>query len=102
MHLTEPIIGGRFILTLKNYGTPSKISKVSYMPQEFNENDQSYIVYHTAALRATSIHLILSLSTIGKFWSLDMMWYKRTYKVSMDYHAAFMNNRKRSIYHSSI
>lgn len=53
-------IGGRFILSLKNYGTPAEQAKVRYVAQEYNDRDQPYIVHDMATLRASSIRLILS------------------------------------------
>lgn len=46
------IIGGRFLLTLKNYGTPTEKAKVRYVAQGYNDREQPYIVHDMATLRA--------------------------------------------------
>lgn len=61
MHPSGTIIGGRFILTQKNYGIPSEKANIRYEAQRPNDKVQSYIAHDTTTLRAVSIRLILLL-----------------------------------------
>lgn len=61
------IVGGRLILTLKNYGTPGEMAKVRYVAQGYNFKEKSYNVHDMATLRAASIRLILSTSAYHRF-----------------------------------
>lgn len=61
------IISGRFILSLKNYGTPNEKAKVRFIAQGFLDRDKSYVVHDTSTLRAASIRIILSVAAIERF-----------------------------------
>lgn len=54
------VLGGIFILTLRNHGTPSEKSKVRYVSQGYNHVAKPFIVHDTTTLRASSIILILT------------------------------------------
>lgn len=61
------VMGGRFILTLKNYGTPEECAKVRYVAQGFRDRDKPYMVHDTSTLRISSIRLILSIAAVMQF-----------------------------------
>lgn len=50
--------GGRFILSLKNYGTPDEKAKVRYVAQGFSDGDKPYMVHDTNTLRKSSIRIV--------------------------------------------
>lgn len=61
------VLGGRFFMTLKNFGTPNEMAKVRYIAQGYNDPDKPFIVHDTSTLRASSIRWILSAASIHKF-----------------------------------
>lgn len=61
------VMWGRFILTLKNVGTPEEIAKAKYISQGYKDGRKQYFVYDTKMLRASSIRLILSVSAVMNF-----------------------------------
>lgn len=61
------IVGGRFILSLKNYGTPNETAKVRIISLGFSDRDKPYKGHDTSTLRAAPIRIILSVSAIEKF-----------------------------------
>lgn len=58
------ILGGRFILKLKNYETPNEMAKVRFVAQGFDDRDKPFMVHDTSTLRSTSIRLIRSTAAI--------------------------------------
>lgn len=65
--LDATIVGGRFELTLKNYGTPTEKAKGRFNAQGFSDKDKSIVIHDTATLRAASIRLILSAASFHRF-----------------------------------
>lgn len=61
------ILGGRFVYTLKNYGTPNEAAKARYVAQGFGDKDKPYIVHDTATLRASSVRIVLSTAATHDF-----------------------------------
>lgn len=51
---------GRFILSLKNYGTPNEKAKVKFVARRLDDRDKSFIVHDTSVLRLSSIRLVIS------------------------------------------
>lgn len=58
------VVGGRFILSLKNVGTPDEAAKVRYIAQGYADAEKPFLVHDVSALRPTSIRFILSISSI--------------------------------------
>lgn len=63
----ERIIGGRFILSLENYGAPNETKKGRFIAQGFSDHDKLYMVHSTSTLRAASIRIIVSIAAIKRF-----------------------------------
>lgn len=63
----ENIMGGHFILMLKNHGAPKEKAKVPYVAQVYIGCDQLEIVQDTANIRPSSTRLILSIATLDCF-----------------------------------
>lgn len=61
------VLGGRFVLTLKNVGTPEEKAKARYIAQGYCDGDKSYVVHDISTIRASSIRLILSVSAVMGF-----------------------------------
>lgn len=60
------ILGGRFVLTLKNVGSPSEGAKARYVAQGYRDDHKNIIVHDTAVLRVSSIRMILSAAAVHK------------------------------------
>lgn len=45
------VLGGRFILSLKNCDTPDEKAKVRYVAQGFDDHEKPYMVHDTSTLR---------------------------------------------------
>lgn len=58
------ILGGRFVLTLKNHMTPAEVAKARYVAQGHNDPDKEFIVHDTIILRISSIRIILSCACL--------------------------------------
>lgn len=56
------ILGGRFIFSLKNYGTPSEMAKVRFVAQGYRDKDKPFMVHDASSLRASSIRIILAVA----------------------------------------
>lgn len=82
------VMGGRFIYTLKNYGTPSEQAKERYVAQGFDDKEKPYIVHDTSTLRASSIRAILSVAGVSGFriYSHDVTqaYLQSKYKMTRD------------------
>lgn len=78
------VMGGRFILTLKHYGTPHEKAKARFVAQDYNDCDKQFIVDDTCTLRSSSIKLILSSAAIHPFRSFRTMSRKLIYKTRCD------------------
>lgn len=61
------ILGGRFILSLKNCDTPDEKAKVRYVAQGFKDHDKPYMVHDVSTLRVSSIRTVLSVAVIKGF-----------------------------------
>lgn len=58
------ILGGRFIMSLKNYSAPTEAAIARYVAQGHNDPDKEVIVHDTVILRISSIRVILSIAAI--------------------------------------
>lgn len=54
------IVGGRFVLTLKNFSTPEETAKVRYFAQGYKNSLKNMLAHAVASFRSLSIRLILS------------------------------------------
>lgn len=54
------MLGGRFVMSLKNYMVLSEAAKAWYVAQGYNAIDKKFIVHDTDILRISSIRIILS------------------------------------------
>lgn len=68
------VLDGRFIYTIKNYGTPSEMAKVRYVAQGYGDQEKPHMVHETSSLRASSTRPILSVAACLQFrvWSHDV------------------------------
>lgn len=69
------ILGGLFILSLKNCNTPGEKAKVRYVEQGFNDRDKPYMVHDVSTLRMSSIRIVLSTSAVV---GLRLLWHDVT------------------------
>lgn len=56
------VMGGRFVLTLKNVGTPEETAKARCIAQGYSDREKPYLIHDVSALRPASIRLISSLA----------------------------------------
>lgn len=68
MHKDGMVIGDRFVLKLKNVGSPDEKAKSRYIARGYSDGDKPFVVYDTSTLRASFIRFILSVSTIIRFY----------------------------------
>lgn len=61
------VMGGRLILTLKNYLTPNEQAKVRYIEQGYRDRDNPFLVYDASPLRISSIRMLLSVPSVLDF-----------------------------------
>lgn len=61
------VLGGRFILAIKNVGSPDEMAKAREIAQGHKEKDKPYMVHETATLRSTSVGLIFSMAAMNGF-----------------------------------
>lgn len=58
------ILGGRFVLTLKNLGTPNETPKVRFVAQSYNDREKTSMVHDASTLRFSSIRVVISVANI--------------------------------------
>lgn len=63
----ENVMGGRFLLTLKNCNTPDEKTKVRFVAQGFSDVEKPYMVHDSSTLRISSIRMVLSIAAIKRF-----------------------------------
>lgn len=61
------ILGGRFVLSLKNFGMPNEMAKVRFVTQGYYDKDKPFTVHEISTLRSSSIQLIISSASIYHF-----------------------------------
>lgn len=61
------VLGGRFVLALKNCGTLEEKPKARYIAQGHRDKDKPYMVHDTATLRSSSVRLLLSIAAVKGF-----------------------------------
>lgn len=61
------IMGGRFVLTLKNYQTPNESAKVRYVAQGYNDRDRPFLVHDATSIRVSSIRILQSAAKVLGF-----------------------------------
>jgi len=68
------ILGGRFVLALKDVGTKGEIAKARYVVQGHRDKEKNLLVHNTTNLRQGSIKLLAALAAIFGFriWSHDV------------------------------
>lgn len=53
------VLGGRFIITLKNYQKPQEMEKVCYVDQGLRDCDKPYMVHDVSTMRICSIRTVV-------------------------------------------
>lgn len=61
------IVGGRFVLTIKNKGTDRETAKARYVAQGHRDKEKPFIVHNTTTLRQSSVKIILSTCAVRNF-----------------------------------
>lgn len=63
------VIGARFLLALKNHGTPSEVAKARYVAQGYNDKERRFLVHDVLLLRPASVHRFITVAAC-KGWRL--------------------------------
>lgn len=63
----ERIIGGRFIMSSKNYRAPDETAKMRFIARGFSDRDKPYVLHDTFTLRTASIKIIIFVTAIKRF-----------------------------------
>ena len=58
------ILGGRFVLTLKDFGTHNEKPKARYVVQSHKDKDKEFLVHNATNLRQRSIRIIVSFAAV--------------------------------------
>ena len=58
------ILGGRFVLTLKEYDTHNETPKALYVVQGHKDKDKEFLVHNTTNLHQRSIRIIVSFAAV--------------------------------------
>ena len=68
------VLGGRFVLSIKNMNTDKEIYKARFVVQGHKDLDKNYLVYSSSNLKQSSIRIILSIASLFRFhvWSQDI------------------------------
>lgn len=68
------ILGGRFVLAIKNKGTDKEMFKARYVVQGHMDRDKEWLVQNSKTVSQQAIRLLISIATIFGFeiWSEDM------------------------------
>lgn len=68
------ILGGRFVLSIKNKDCFSELHKERYIVQGQKDIEKNILFYNSSVLKQNSIRLLLSLADIFGFrvWSRDV------------------------------
>ena len=68
------VLGGRFILTLKEAGTEKEFYKARYVVQGHRDKEKAFLVHNSTTLQQQSTKLILSLAAVFGFriWNQDV------------------------------
>lgn len=61
------ILGGRFVLTLKNLGTNEETAKARYVAQGNRDKEKPHMVHNITTLRQSSTRLIISVAAVKGF-----------------------------------
>lgn len=61
------ILGGRFVLTLKNVGTGNELAKARYVAQGHRDTEKTTMVHNITTLRQSSTRIIVSVAAVKKF-----------------------------------
>lgn len=60
------VMGGKFLLSLKNFDTPEEKAKVRYFAQGFSDRVKPYMVHDVSTFRISSIRMVMSIAaTMG-------------------------------------
>lgn len=68
------VLGGRFVLCVKNVGSDDEIYKARYVVQDHKDKEKSRLIHPSTNLRQRSVKLITFLAAVLKFrvWSQDV------------------------------
>ena len=61
------VLSGRFVLTLKNFGSADELAKARYVAQGNRDREKSRMVHNITTLRQSSTRIIVSVSAIKGF-----------------------------------
>jgi hypothetical protein len=63
----QKIMGGRFVLSIKDVGTPREVYKARYVVQGFRDRDKTYLVHQPMTARQQSTKLLGAMAAIFGF-----------------------------------
>ena len=68
------ILGGRFVLSIKNKNTKEEVAKARFVVQVHRDKDKTQLVHTSTNLRHHSVRLLTALSAVFGFciWSQDV------------------------------
>lgn len=68
------ILGGRFVLAIKDKDTGKEVYKARYVAQGYKDMEKQYLVHNSSNLKQNSVRLLLSLAALFGFriWSQDV------------------------------
>ena len=68
------ILGGRFVLAIKQPNIPTEVAKARYVAQGCGDREKPFIVHNLSTLRQSSTKVILSTSAVfgWRFLSHDV------------------------------
>ena len=68
------IMGGRFVLTIKNLHTPDELQKAHFVAQGHTDREKHLLIHPTTALRHRSVRILLSLAALLDYpvWMQDI------------------------------
>ena len=61
------VLGGRFVLTLKNAGSERETPKARFVAQGFSDREKDYIIHNVTSLRQSSVRMIASFAASKRF-----------------------------------
>ena len=61
------VLGGRFVLAYKNYGTPEETETARYVAQGHKDKEKGFVVHNVTTLRASSTRILVSVAAIKGF-----------------------------------
>jgi Reverse transcriptase (RNA-dependent DNA polymerase) len=68
------VLCGRFVMTIKNIGTPEEMYKARFVVQGHKDREKAFLTHNSATLRHSSVKLLVSIAAIMGFriWTHDV------------------------------